>query len=76
MWIYRYEDNLSQASLRTARTTSLITRLIFLRKQKINNMCEQGGTTKSFSDTLAKIYGRIFQTFKKFFLTSTCFVKL
>ena len=57
--------------LKNKKTTN--SKLIFLSNSKklITRMCKQGGRIKTFSHTLAKAFGRHFQTFHKLFPTSS-----
>ena len=60
----KYESEI----LRAARTTS--SKLVFERiKKKIKRTCKQTGRIKTFSHTLAKVFGMHFQTFLKSFPT-------
>ena len=57
--------------LRTLRATSSKLNFSNNAKKLITRICNQGGTIKIFSPALVKIYGRHFQTFPKFFPTSS-----
>ena len=52
---------------RTVRKTG--TKLVFSSNSKklITRKCKQGGRIETFSYTLAKVYGKHFQKFQKFF---------
>ena len=60
--------------LRAARTTSSATVFLNSSKTLVTRLCNQGGNLKILTNTLNKIFGRHFSTFRKFYNTSLEFV--